>query len=35
VTDEGAIVPKNTCTATLQCDDGVWVDRRTDPEACL
>jgi hypothetical protein len=35
ITDGGAVVPMNTCTSTLQCDDGVWVDRTGDPAACL
>jgi len=35
LTDSGSAVPENTCTSTLQCDDGVWVDRYSDPTACL
>jgi hypothetical protein len=35
LTDNGSVVPQNTCTSTLQCDDGVWVDRVNDPSACL
>jgi lysozyme len=32
---DGITYPQNTCTATLQCDDGAWVDRMSDPAACL
>jgi hypothetical protein len=24
----------NTCTETLQCDNGAWVDRYDDPTSC-
>src|SRR5580658_8305094 len=34
ITDSGAVVAENTCTSTLQCDDGVWVDRVDDPSSC-
>jgi hypothetical protein len=29
------VAPQNTCTSTLQCDDGVWINRADDPSSCL
>jgi hypothetical protein len=26
--------PTNTCTETLQCDNGSWIDRNDDPAGC-
>jgi hypothetical protein len=31
----GAIYGPNTCTETLQCADGAWVARASDPDACV
>jgi hypothetical protein len=34
ITDTGSVAVMNSCTSTLQCDNGVWVDRVNDPAAC-
>ncbi len=30
----GNVYVQNTCTETLQCDDGAWVARSSDPSSC-